>query len=532
MRISHVVPILNSKVSVISDVLPELGIRNGSLLYAFPIRDESTILMSAIPPSLWDRAYRLTVYLKGISGSLGMAAQIVEKLGINLLASWSASSSSIADGCWTAIVEIPNGMNSDRNIEDLCYNIEDLLERENILTSSIEFKTGLRRVILEPRKVLMSLQNMVDKDNPFTGQIQSNTIDLNNFKTDNGNILFEEMKNTFFNKGNYPRFCLLTPDTEERYLRLTLIPSHTKMIKLSMIVKMISSESVFKGFFASVLNSFSDKRFRMNLFSSDNYMLSKSVKTLNNKEISSEVARFEFVADAHESKLPFHNYKELNLRLYKHIKKALDEHAKKITKVKVEIKQDNFKTQILDSLFNHCFFATNARSGEESAKWACELISRLRGLGLHPVNVDITLRPTLMADVTTLLKASAILVSLHVPLSKNRLKESAGISKSKSNYCPSDWVLFEESYMIAQDRPMLRIRHIDVREPQYAPGQRDYKFNDFSSFEQCLEELEKAIKGYQSSDGWIKITKECDYYKSALDSAWLNRDLYSAYGCK
>jgi hypothetical protein len=528
MRISHFVPLRGSRIDVFREILSELGIRNECQLYAVVLNDEvhPTLLLSAIPPKSWPGVYKLTVNLASREGTFADAVNIVSGLGINILASWTASTTASGEGCWAAVVELPEDY-PKKETNTIKDTIEKSLNDKSLLSNSPLYTMGLDLVQLAPLKVIHTLHKLIENNKEFIGHVKNHFIDFREFIGINHENLYDE----FIRKPYVDHFerasdyCLVTPDTEERYLRVTLLPYLAEMLNLSMKITIHSPNKQFKGYFGQVLQSI--KSLRLNLYSSDNFLLEKS----NNRgEPEHEVATFAFSVDARHAQLPTER-RNWQSFIYSKIFADLNSFTKSNNgHESIDFPSESFKVLDALSIFPRCFLATNARKDEKSGRCAIKVIEKLRGLRLQPVNTDITRTKTIEEDVNHLIKACPFVVSLFFPIENNKLVISGDdINQHNESHAPSDWVLYEEAFAKALGKRVFRMRHRAVRKPRYAGQEREFVFTD-KSFESELDELIKAIQTFQAMDDYALAVRASDEEAAIIPPALLKRDLDQEYG--
>lgn len=522
MRLTHFVPLRGSKIDIVREVLPELGIRNDCQLYAHVMRDSwpPTIILSAIPPKVWDRAYKLVVYLSGKRGSLSRAADLMSEVGLNIFASWTAATNAAGEGCWTSVAELPPAL-TGAGLDEAARTVREKLAAENLLSRSPEYLPD-QQVLLRRVSVLANMARDVAGDKPFVGTVKDYYIDLTTFRTEQSTdaSLYGWLRNQYVqNPADMPQFCLITPDTEERYIRLSFLPRSAKMVRISMLVRVTSPSGDFRGYFSAVLKGLAELGF--NMYAADNFMLRKTADQPGRGSSPEEAANFVFHADAQLAPLcaKAKNLREVEEQIRESVKQCVSKHALSRdpqTRASVE----KFEVMPEEALSTRCFFATNARCGDVFAQ---KTITTLRGLRLEPLNVDIARRP--YSDATALLRASAMVVSLHLGTPANALQHR----RDGKTHCPSDWVLFEEAYAEGLGRAVFRLLHSRVREPQYARGDREFSFADEQDFEEALGLLVKAISRYQTTSEYEEAVRTSDREAARMPVDILRRDMDAAY---
>jgi hypothetical protein len=525
MRISHFVPLRGSRIDVFREILSELGIRNECQLYAVALgrQDHPTLILSAIPPEFWMNAYKLTVNLASRQGTFADAVGLVSSMGINILASWTAATTTTGEGCWTAIVEMP-GFLTGEQIGISQARIQNGLSAMGLLSESELYKSGLDLVRLSPLRVLHTLHKLSAHERRYSGHVKNYFIDFKEFCDSAGNSLYEQFIGKYYkNVRQAPDYCLVAPDTEERFIRVTLLPIQSEMLLMSMKVIIDSPRRDFSGYFGSVLQSI--RALRLNLYSSDNFLLEKP----DPKKDPREVASFAFTVDAEDAHFPTEKsvWKE---DIYSRIYNDLVAHAdKKGQDERVDLPKSEFAIISALSVFPRCFLATNARKNEMSGRCAIKVMEAIRSLRLQPVNTDITRTVTIEEDVNQLLNACPFVISLHFPVEENRFYDSKGMQIGcKDSHSPSDWVMYEESYAKAQKKRVYRMRHLAIRKPRYAGQEKEFVFTE-ESFDAELKELIKAIQAYQAMEEYALAVRESDIEAVKISPALLKRNLDEEY---
>lgn len=527
MRISHFIPLRGKRIDIIREILSELGIRNECQLYAITLTDERhpTVILSAIPPQAWPSTYKLTVNLASGEGTFAEAVATISDMGINILASSTAATTTEGEGCWTATVQM-QGQHTEEAVRKIKGDIEECLNSKSLLSSSSFYGSDLELVRLTPLKVLHRIHSLSASRNEYVGHVKNYFIDFGEFRDKNNANLYDRFIGRHYTDRaeRAPDCCLVTPDTEERYLRITFLPYHAEMLLVSMRIEISSPNRQFSGYFGSVLRSI--KSLRLNLYSSDNFLLEKSNSV---DETGREVATFAFSVDARRAELP--TEKQLRKQqIYEKVNKDLGALAEtKEPKPAIELPEEFFNVSDVPSIFPRCFLATNARNNDESGKYAMKVIEALRSLRLQPVNTDITKMRTIGEDVNPLLKACPFVVSLHFPVSDNQLlTPEGGPTLPADTHTPSDWVLYEETYAMALGKRVYRMRHRAVRQPRYKGQDREFVFTQ-STFQNELGHLLDAIEAFQTMGEYALAVRASDEIAAMIPPALLIRDLDGAY---
>lgn len=524
MRVSYFVPIIGSNIPIVREILSELGIRNESQLYAVKMIGEEnlTLALSIIPPRVWNRTFRLTVYLSRKEGSLWKAAEILSDLNINLIASWAAATTALGEGCWTSVVELPLDL-IKKSTFDIQKTITELMNNAGILSESKEFETGINRVYLSQSKILDNLKEFTRRT-LYTGYIVKNSMDLLKFRDQKGINLFSTIQREFARRGRQiPTCCLITPDTEERYIRLAFLSNTVHLVQIELHCEIASKKGMFKGYYGAALKALS--HLRCVVYSADNFLLAKIDRQNDEEEINIEKPVFVFTVDIARAELS-EDPSERENEIFNAMRKYLKEHANN-SDGEISFKEP-FKVREVDTIYQRCFFATNAKMKEYGIEFARDLILHLRGLRLNPVNVDVTKTKARfpIEDAKLLLEACPMVISLHLPIGGNALiKENA---TDCVTHCPSDWVLFEEIYALALGKSVFRLRHKKVRAPKYSLGIREFEFDE-KDFQEKRDELLHAVKTHQGGEQYIDAVVESEKRAEKIAPEILRRDLDKEY---
>ncbi|HWM93303.1 MAG TPA: hypothetical protein VN493_21250 [Thermoanaerobaculia bacterium] len=531
MRSSYIVPIHKGIITLPRDLQEQMSIGKDCLLYG-RIADSSGVV-SSIPPTSWNRAYRLIIHTAESPGTLAKVARILSEMGINFLISWSAAISTLGEGCLTSVVELPEDLASRPASEVQSLIQKSLLEEEEkdnarILSRSslFEGEGRLDPVHLTPLGVLSAVSSRA-KDKVYELNVRDWSLDLRRKTNGDKFSIYDSLKR--FSHGTRalpPTRALLTPDTEERYFRVSFLPPETSLHFIEFTINVSSKSGSFSGFFQKALEVLA--YYELNVYSARNVLLSKSVRSADDQE---EMARFSFIVDVNGGLVEASDPVGFRRLLQKTMRAELETHAEKHDAT-VRVQGEGFTYSLYESSWPRCFLATNAK--ESHLDFACKLHRELVALGLNPVNVDITMTHAVVEDVTLLLRSCPLLISLHLPDGRNELeadREEPGRRSDKEKYAPSDWVVFEESFMRGLGKRIFRMRHETVREPAFSPGTREYVFRD-ATFSKEVRQLAEAVRRHMTTSNWQKNLEASAEAARQLDPALLQRDLEAEYCTK
>ena len=513
--------IRNGRIDLGAALLRDLYVIDGSTLYAAEVRngDNSEWILSPVPPDLWEKAYKLKVNLSGKEGTLAAASEKLAELGVNIFTSTVTPVSAEGETSWTSVVELPTGMNS----EEVELDLREFLDGIKGLSSKPEFREGLELIELTPLRALRRLASVV-YGRKYTGVISEYSLPLAEFKDPDNNPMARAINNYLSSfPSNVPPFCLLSTDSAEKYARLTFPSWRTKLFDFEMLVRISSADRDFRGVFGAVVKALGDTG--INIYSCENHMVEKR----ENSEV--ETARFSFSADlSRYGGLDEHRREATESKLFDLISGCSPAPGSK----KVLFPRNRFRVAQREVFRARCFIATNAVPGDEMHDaYVRELLRILRTHDVDGLNVDITKSGTVRKDAELVLRSCPFLISLHLPSPSCRVAEGAkdsGLGETANDYAPSDWVMFEESYMAALDRKVYRFVHSSVRMPRYAYGKVPRRFSDLASLEELLQGFEVGIlRDYLNSSRYRLDLEKCVDFAKDIDLGYLNRDLYAVH---
>lgn len=552
MKLSYLAPLFGHSIPVNREISEQFNLDKNCYLYGTLFVEEHCVVLSTVPVESWDNVWKLTVYTAAAPGTLAKISGVITKLNINMLTTWSAATGGQGQGCMTAIVELyPDGSGEEIKMKEVVDAIEK--ECEQLLMQSKIFRSnGVSRVKLEQLTLLRALKAASSKEYQYEVPVKDWTLDFSRAKTfspANGDVIkndqvLERLRrlNTMDNSPSF--LALLSPDTEERYILLSLLDGNSKLSRISFDVRVDAKPGEFKGYFHSALEVVADCG--LNIFSSRNMTKFKADRVAGHQEIeilgwggmaftpgadaagqslSQEFAEFSFLVDIDDSTLASKTREEQEDALCKKFNSQLSEHARS-TGGRIELLGGNNAVVVTEQEFiwPRCFLATNAKKDSaENIEYAKKLFRMLYHMGFHPVHVDIAQGP-LLGDVKSLLGACPLLVSLHLPEEKNRLN-----NEEVHSHCPSDWVIYEECYFAGLGRDAFKMIHSKVRPPSYLPGEVTLEFHSIESFEDKLIRLRDVISKHLTRDSWRDALKASGDLAAKLDPAALKRNLYKEF---
>ncbi|MEL7059526.1 MAG: hypothetical protein AAGN46_05820 [Acidobacteriota bacterium] len=518
MRSVHVVQYRSGVVALSHSIAEQMNIEENSVLYAQTLPREHSCVVSPVPIDRWPYAHRLVVYTSGGSGRLAAVTRMLSMLGINVLTASAAAISTDAQLCVTAIVEI-----RDANCDDLVADLQQMLSEVSIdntpvlLQSGLFSQGGISPVELKPLAVLHSIFQKFGNRPRYELHLDNWTIDLrvSSIAGDGGSLL----------RGLEPpgsrvptKYALITPDTEDKYFRLSLVDPHAILRRISFPIKIESPERCFAGYFQAAIETLAAQKF--NLFDARDLLVRK---TLDQDSVPSEQKNFVFLADVSESPLAGASNPRPEILRHNLVGPFRDTieghrlHTDEEARVIIDWSND-LEVGTMRELLPLCFLATNASEQDPvHVRWARRVFATLLHLGFRPVQVDIALSESILSEARDLIDICPILVSLHVPSEKNRLADGT--------YAPSDWVLFEESCMLEQRRKIFPFRQASVRQPNFRRQIYEFPFEDDEGLHKQCQQLERSIAEHMRTPGWKEVIAETSSLIKERERAWVERTM-------
>jgi hypothetical protein len=392
----------------------------------------------------------------------------------------------------TAIVQISLAAGAaepvDKQLKELEASLIEELYDQKALSVSRLFQGAdcLSALRITKLRVLAKLGSLYSGGAQFKVELDNACLNLENATDLDGHkyTLIPPASHQF---GNH---ALITPDTEERYLRLAILPRWSyKRIHLGLKIK--SSREEFTGYYEKALEALAGES--LNIFSSNNTLVSKVFDTApSGQPRLVEEARFSFLINStHSAPLVGEDAKG---RLQRIISTKLRAFASD-HEAEIDIPESEWRVDDLWQLDIPVFLATNAKPSLDD-KWrlmALRVIRILKERGLHPVNVEISSDNGLNKEIESLVKICPLMVSLYLP--EKGLMLAHPDDKTGRRYAPSDYTMFEESLARTLDTQILCLRHDEVFRQRYLGDMVDYEFNEasmdskFLSFEDALDSV-------------------------------------------
>ncbi|HNL39064.1 MAG: hypothetical protein U0U46_12125 [Saprospiraceae bacterium] len=495
------------------EIMGHLGIGANGVLYGALSPSENSLVLSQIPPKYWHRALKIIIHTHHVPGSLAAAAQAIASLEFDTISSWSSTESSEGHSCFTSIVVYDSEKYPNLDCSDIEAAITNLLPKE---LSKLEIfdKNILRKVRVTPLSFLNAYSDDLSTAEFQRVQVVDHSLQLGKSRC-LGRRKFPSLWQQLLTANQNPNAssCILTPDTEEAFLRISLVEERARLVRLGFRVHIHSDQSSFAGYWKEALDVLKESKY--NVFVAHNLLVSK------NDEQNREEAEFHFIVDrrnGQDTGLPLDDLKE-------HIKSRLDSRLKSFARERgAEIDIKGLKVTYPRGVGVPCFFACNAKQrdglGAEAAVRLCRV---LEGHGFKPVNIDIAAGGEgLQEQVKKLMSSCQFMVVLQCP--DENLK-----SNKEGEYFPAPWVLFEEALMLGQKGEIYRYRFDQVMKPNFWHG-----FTETIIPREGFQDKDPLLQDFNEKlDRWSRNMSKLNSSNldaPPIDDKILERDLVTYYG--
>jgi hypothetical protein len=474
---SFLAPASHGQVVLRREILSHIGIGANGILYGALYPEERALILSSIPPSSWQNAYKVIIHTEDLFGSLAKAANAIATLNINTISSWASTESHDGHLCSTSIVVIDNKTMADNGgLEGTTEQLITLLgdRRSKLRTFG---KDRLLSVRVTPLLILRAYQKELTEATFFTVEITDHFLRLHPQSSTAMNSPWKRLLQASLISNSSA--CILTPDTEEAFLRVTAVPESARLYSLSFLLSIQSNNRSFAGYWTNALNLLA--HWKYSIYVAHNLLTKKS-------EVPPiEQAEFRFVVDYGSSDdigTPQGELEEIwRNRLNESFGALAGGRSDTASITALRLSRPR-------GAGVPCFFATNAKpkSGVASDT-AIKLCRKLEGFGFKPVNVDFARgNMALEPQVTRLVEACRFMVVLNCPEERLRIDDN--------KYRVSEWVLFEEVLMAAHHGEILSVRFADVRRPAYRQGFVEIEIPETGITEEKLEDFGDRLQNW------------------------------------
>lgn len=513
MRNAYLLRSLSGRLALSKEILEQLNLDRNCVLYGVPEvpnedEDVTSVVLSTLPVQSWTGAYKLIICTAGSHGQIHKAAQVLSRHQINVLSMWAAAFSQSGETCITAIVEFPHSpevQSVDEHV--LERKLEHDLEGAACLSRSPMFEGvgALKRVRLTRLCVLGKLATLYGARQHERVEVRDWTVDLQEVKALSAVLGWQSR-------------VLVNTDTEERYVRLIVVPEEKDCATIAFQVNISSPGGSFSGYTEKAVGVLAEQR--INIYAARTLVTSKSQAEVS-PAVPMEVASFSFVCDVRRYRKMLSNDRatvDLRARIHDDMSKHAAQHGSIIDGV-----QSSFTLSPIGGDLPFVFLATNAKPGmpKKYIDMTLRVIRILQSKRLQPVNVDMAIKDSLRLEITRLIDLCPMLVSLHLPEESNRLVTQAG----EAAYAPSDWTTFEEAYAVAKgDRQVARLSHKDMFLPRFSADILYASFDE-DSFDDAMVRFDKKIELALQDSEYRATYKRCAETARNSTHAWMLRDI-------
>jgi len=328
----------------------------------------------------------------------------------------------------------------------------------------------------------------------------------------------EEKSNSLWSKlvqstdGESISACILTPDTEEAFLRICAISEKSKLCRISFHLSIINKKKTtsFTGYWQVAIALLA--KYKYSIYLAHNLLIDKREKP------DQEEAEFHFIVDRGKSNDKGERLEDLSMIWKNRLSDEFNSFGKSkgaLTTIK-QIRVTRPK-----GVGAPCFFASNAKPGDGiGSKTAEELCRMLEGHGFIPVNIDVAEGGRSLRDqVRDLINFCHFMVVLHSPEDK--------LIRKDGSYGISDWVAFEEGVMSSQYGEIIRIRFYKISEPSFEKGFIERIIPDSGLEDSDREDFKKRLKKWETM---IFDMQNENISAKEIPSQYLDRDLVQYYG--
>jgi hypothetical protein len=514
---SYVAYAARGQVILKKEILVQLGIGPNGILYGAFFPEECSLILSPIPPCHWQNALKVIVHTPYLPGSLAEVAKAIAQLGLNTISGWASTESSFGHLAATSIVVpddcIVGGSLSPQIIEQ---KLNAALEHK--LTNLPQFDRRLSSIRVTPLAILAAYGAILtEKKAEFIAtRVDQHTLCLTDAYTQSRSQPRPSLWSRLVEAADAgdTSACILTPDTEEAFLRVVAVSQKTRLIALSFPITIRSSDESFIGYWDHAVNLISERN--LSIFSAHNLIIRKS------EEPPIEEAEFHFLLDRSRSRDSSDTLDVIARVLTKEFRGSFEE---KGNQQGDEVTIGDVRVHRPRGVGVLCFFASNADRGDiQGLKVAIQLCRILEGLGFRPVNVDLAQGGDfLIREVKDLLRWCRFMVVLHC--CPEKLKFASG------EVGLSPWVLFEEWTMMrkqgrSNDVSIIRLRFDGVVESGPDRGLVDIII---PSEGMPVDEVDNFVKRVEYWARQAAILDEGSMVAPEIpDKVW-NRDLLSYY---
>lgn len=493
------------------EIISQLGIGPNGLLYGVLHPPETALVLSQIPPACWQHALKIIIHTHSRPGSLAAAARAIAQAECDTISSWASTESFYGHLCSTSIV-VPLNATACRFETPAALEGELMDSLKDHLSDLPTFgATSLRPVRVTPLSILSTYGRELAAADYQIVEISQHSLRLGASRALDSKpspTLWEQLLQA--SDSQEVSACILTPDTEEAFLRVCAIPENARLTRISYRMRIDADKSSFAGYWQRALQTLRDHKH--SVFVANNLLISKR------DEPRTEEAEFHFLTDRRNSSDTGLSLHDLRAAWHDRFRDALGALARE----RQGLLEGETRVTRPRGVGVPCFIATNAKPGDGvGAHAAYELCRTLEGHGFKPVNVDIAAGGEgLQEQVKELIAACRFMVVLHCPEGKH-LRESEGLCGL------SDWVIFEEVAMLQKGGELIRYRFANVRGASFNRGYLEKQIPETGITPSIIEDFAERI------ERWMRLMYDLrsdNVHAADIPGKHLERDLVSYYG--
>ncbi len=500
---SYICQAMKGDVILRREVLSQLGVGSDGLLYGALNAQEGTAILSPIPPAYWDKAFKIIVHTREVAGSAADAADRIAELGLSTISSWASNESSKGHLCCTFIV-----VGDDQTMLTLGGPEGITTALRNKVHASLSdlpvyHSGGLAAVRVTPLSILAEYRTQIGDDDFYDIPISHHRLKMDQRLV--GKSLWSILAQTSSPQG--ASACILTPDTEEAVLRVSVISESARLFRMVFRLFIRSGHASFAGYWQHALGLIAANH--CSVYVAHNLLISKS------EDDSTETAEFHFVIDRRRSKDLRFSFMDLTKVWEERLTRSYQEFAASRGDV---AEAHDVRISRTRGAGIPCFFASNAKPRDGvGAAAAAELCQLLEGHGFKPISVNLAEggKP-LRAQVAERVRACRFMVVLYCP--EERLRRPDG------KFGVSEWVIFEEGVMEACGGDIMRLKFESVAEAACNPGYLGMNLSADGVDHALRERVSSLLKQWHVAWG-----NQEDGRLSGIDENWLDIDLVNYY---
>lgn len=510
---SYECQVAGGHITLTRQILDQLGIGPDGVLYGAFHQHECSLIVSPIPPESWDKAFKVIVHTAHRPGSFATAIKAISaRDDLDITSSWASSESLHGHLSTTSTVALsPKGDDvgvSDSDPRELADTIKENILRQlsdagsEIALSDLDKyghdygNQGLDRVLVTHLKPLAVYHNQLkvitqerfyrfnvkgyllnltkaaaidynghdlsENENPDT---QNASCSSSSERTDREELWRRLQKAS---DAHNTRLCLVTPHPGEAFMRINLMPSHSRLCRILFEISILSRDKQFGGYWREALEVLKD--LNCSVYRAENLIVEKTLGKCvdvddsdvqgerqapsmapyhsDRKKVAHERAKLDFLIDYSKSNLVGKELKEIENDLHSVFQNKFEQLAARNDPDDSVSLPKRVSAKEIRGAGVLCFLATNAkprrgkidraqekdrlktdaafRNSVLGRDVAVELCNLLEVNGFKAVNIDLAQGGIgLQQQVRDLIHACPFMVVLHCPEDRLKLSREA-----------------------------------------------------------------------------------------------------------